>query len=37
MKELDSDRNEPMKVKINIKKFLQALYLETIEKFFGHS
>lgn len=37
MKELDSDRNEPMKVKINIKKFLQALYLETIEKYFGHS
>ncbi|OCA82953.1 response regulator [Pseudobacillus wudalianchiensis] len=34
MRELEADVDEPMKVKINIKKFLQALYLETTEKFF---
>ncbi|KAB7704146.1 response regulator [Bacillus aerolatus] len=33
MKEIDKDSSETMKVKINIKKFLQVLYLETIEKF----
>ncbi|MFK2826169.1 response regulator [Bacillus sp. B190/17] len=32
MKEIDEGSNETMKVKINIKKFLQALYIETIEK-----
>lgn len=33
MKQMDQDSNETMKVKINIKKFLQVLYLETTERF----
>lgn len=37
MKELESDYAESMKVKINIKKFLQTLYVETTEKFFHPS
>ncbi|WP_338754641.1 response regulator [Bacillus sp. FJAT-52991] len=32
MKELEMDNYETMKVKINVKKFLQTLYLETKEK-----
>ncbi len=33
MKEIDDNSNEPTKVKINIKKFLQVLYLDTAEKY----
>ncbi|MEH7121686.1 response regulator [Bacillus sp. JJ1503] len=33
MKEMDTDTHETMKVKINIKKFLQVLYIDTMEKF----
>ncbi|MBS4179165.1 response regulator [Lederbergia citrea] len=33
MKEINQDNKEMKKVKINIKKFLQVLYLETTEKF----
>jgi two-component system, response regulator YcbB len=33
MKEIDSDTNGTSKVKINIKKFLQVLYLDTAEKY----
>ncbi|MBU8880418.1 response regulator [Bacillus sp. FJAT-29790] len=33
MKEIENDSRETMKVKINIKKFLQVLYLETVERF----
>lgn len=33
MKELNEDSNETKKVKINIKKFLQVLYLETTEQY----
>ncbi|MHC0039658.1 response regulator [Pseudoneobacillus sp. C159] len=33
MKEMDQDNNEPTKVKINIKKFLQVLLLDTLEKY----
>lgn len=33
MKEIDENTNEPTKVKINIKKFLQVLYLDTAEKY----
>ncbi|HLO11058.1 MAG TPA: response regulator [Pseudoneobacillus sp.] len=33
MKEIDHDNDEPTKVKINIKKFLQVLFLETVEKY----
>lgn len=32
MKNLDSDEEDSTKVKINIKKFLQVLYIETLEK-----
>jgi two-component system, response regulator YcbB len=37
MKELDQESMEPTKVKINIKKFLQVLFLDTVEKFSQHS
>lgn len=33
MLSIREEKNEPTKVKINIRKFLQVLYLETIEKF----
>jgi two-component system response regulator YcbB len=33
MMEIDKDSNESTKVKINIKKFLQVLYLDTAEKY----
>lgn len=33
MKQIEGDRHEPIKVKINSKKFIQVLYLETVEKF----
>jgi two-component system, response regulator YcbB len=33
MKEIDENSNESTKVKINIKKFLQVLYLDTAEKY----
>lgn len=33
MKELDQESKEPTKVKINIKKFLQVLFLDTVEKY----
>lgn len=33
MKEIDQDSNETTKVKINIKKFLQVLFLDTVEKY----
>jgi two-component system, response regulator YcbB len=33
MKELDQENTEPTKVKINIKKFLQVLFLDTVEKY----
>ncbi len=33
MKEIDDNSNESTKVKINIKKFLQVLYLDTAEKY----
>ncbi|QED50004.1 response regulator [Cytobacillus dafuensis] len=33
MKKIESDSTETMKAKINIKKFLQVLYVETVEKF----
>jgi two-component system, response regulator YcbB len=33
MKELDQECMEPTKVKINIKKFLQVLFLDTVEKY----
>ncbi|MFD2446496.1 response regulator [Bacillus sp. CGMCC 1.16607] len=33
MKEIDKDRIETLKVKINIKKFLQVLFLDTVEKY----
>ncbi|MBS4192049.1 response regulator [Bacillus sp. FJAT-49705] len=33
MRKIESDSNETMKAKINIKKFLQVLYVETIENF----
>jgi two-component system, response regulator YcbB len=33
MKEIDSDHHATSKVKINIKKFLQVLYLDTEEKY----
>jgi two-component system, response regulator YcbB len=33
MKEIDQDSTEPTKVKINIKKFLQVLFLDTVEKY----
>jgi two-component system, response regulator YcbB len=33
MKEIDSDHQVTSKVKINIKKFLQVLYLDTVEKY----
>lgn len=33
MKEIDSDHHVTSKVKINIKKFLQVLYLDTVEKY----
>jgi two-component system, response regulator YcbB len=33
MKEIDQDSIEPTKVKINIKKFLQVLFLDTVEKY----
>jgi two-component system, response regulator YcbB len=37
MKELDDDSNETTKVKINIKKFLQVLYFDTLEKYNSNS
>ncbi|MCM3694703.1 response regulator [Neobacillus niacini] len=33
MKEVDSTNHSASKVKVNIKKFLQVLYLDTVEKF----
>lgn len=33
MKQIQEDHNEPVKVKVNIKKFIQVLYLETRDKF----
>jgi two-component system, response regulator YcbB len=33
MKEVDSNNHATSKVKINIKKFLQVLYLDTVEKY----
>ncbi len=30
---IEEEQNEPKKIKINIKKFLQALYYDTIEKY----
>ena len=33
MKQIQEDSHEPMKVKINCKKFIQVLYLETGDKF----
>jgi two-component system, response regulator YcbB len=33
MKEMDQDSDETTKVKINIKKFLQVLFLDTVEKY----
>lgn len=33
MKELDQEFMEPTKVKINIKKFLQVLFLDTVEQY----
>ncbi len=33
MKELDQESNETTKVKINIKKFLQVLYFDSLEKY----
>ncbi|KAB2336012.1 response regulator [Cytobacillus depressus] len=33
MREMETDSKEAMKVKINIKKFLQVLYVETLDKF----
>lgn len=37
MKELEEERCETTKVKINIKKFLQVLYLDTLEKYTQNS
>lgn len=33
MKQIEENRHEPIKVKINSKKFIQVLYLETEDKF----
>jgi two-component system, response regulator YcbB len=37
MKQIEGNRYEPIKVKMNIKKFIQVLYLETAEKFMQSS
>ena len=36
MKQIQEDNRTPAKVKINIKKFLQVLYLETVDKYNKH-
>jgi two-component system, response regulator YcbB len=33
MREMNQNSNEATKVKINIKKFLQVLFLDTVEKY----
>ena len=35
MNDIQNDSLEPMRVKINTKKFLQVLYLETIDKYYN--